>query len=215
MTISEEILNKSSIESNEIIYGKFIQKIKFGTLEPNKFIYYINQDILFLKDYARCNAIILKKIDYKYKEDFIAYTNSTVAYIKYVEGYLVGHPEYQINITTRATEGYTGYLMRNCAATPLERCLAAILACELLYKDLGAYLKNNSVANNPYEPWFMPLSDPEYVKGVNKLKYIVNDYGAAASNIVQSVMINIGTKGYAWEHEFFQDSYTKQIFGDQ
>ena len=214
MTISEEILKKSSIESNEIIYSKFIQKIRFGTLEPNKFAYYMNQDINFLKYYTKCNAIIAIKISSEYKDDFVAYTESSIAYIKSAEEYFSKHPEYQSNYTTRATEGYTSHLVKNCATEPLEVALSAILACELLYKDLGAYLKSNSVASNPYESWFMPLSDPEYIEGVDKLKYIVDDYGAVASNFTKREMIDVGTKGYFWEFEFFQDSYMNQIFND-
>ena len=214
MTISEEILKKTSIQSNEIIYSKFIQKIRFGTLESDKFIYYMVQDVNFLKYYAKCNAIIATKISSEYKADFVAYTESSIAYIKSVEEYFFEHPEYQSNSTTRATEGYTSHLAKNCAIEPLEFALSAILACELLYKDLGAYLKSNAVANNPYEPWYLPLSDPEYVKGVDKLQYIVDDYGLAASNATQSEMIDIGAKGYVWEYEFFQDSYTKQVFND-
>lgn len=214
MTISEEILKKISIQSNEIIYSKFIQKIRSGTLESDKFVYYMIQDVNFLKYYAKCNAIIAAKISSEYKEDFVAYTKSSITYIKFVEEYFFEHPEYQSNSTTRATEGYTSHLVRNCATEPLELALSAILACELLYKALGAYLKSNSVTNNPYEPWYLPLSDPEYVQGVDRLQYIVDDYGLAASNATQSEMIDIGAKGYVWEYEFFQDSYTKQIFND-
>ena len=214
MTISEEILKKTSIQSNEIIYGKFIQKIRSGTLEPDQFIYYMIQDVNFLKYYAKCNAIIATKISSEYKADFALYTKSSITYIKFVEEYFLEHPEYQSNYTTRATEGYTNHLVKNCATKPLEIALSAILACELLYKALGAYLKNYSVTNNPYELWYLPLSDPEYVKGVDKLQYIVDDYALAASNATQGEMIDVGAKGYVWEFEFFQDSYTKQIFND-
>ncbi len=164
----------------EIIYSKFIQKISSGTLESDKFIYYMNQDINFLKYYAKCNAIIAAKISSEYKKDFVAYTKSSITYITFVEEYFLENPEYQSNFTTRATEGYTSHLVKNCATEPVESALSAILACELLYKDLGAYLKINAVTNNPYESWYLPLSDPEYVKGVDRLQYIVDDYGLAA-----------------------------------
>ena len=214
MTISEEILKKTSIKSNEIIYSNFIQEMKYGTLEPDKFIYYMVQDINFLKYYAKCNAIIAAKISSEYKADFVAYTQSSITYINNVEEYFSKHPEYQSNSTTRATEGYTNHLVRNCATKPLEFALAAILACELLYRALGEHLKSNSVIENPYERWYLPLSDPEYVKGVDRLQYIVDYYGASASNATQIEMVDIGAKGYVWEYEFFQDSYAKQIFND-
>ena len=195
MTISEVILQKTSTKYQEIIDSDFIQEIRSGKLETNKFIYYMNQDVAV-------------KIDSEYKSDFVAYTKSSIAYITSVEEYFFKHPEYQSNSTTLANELYIHHLEKNCAIEkPVEFALSVILACELVYKGLGAYLASNAVADNPYKQWYLPLSDPEYARGVDKLQYIVDQYGSKASNTTQNEMVSLGAEGYVWEYEFFFDSY--------
>ena len=186
-----------------------------GILSKDKFAYYMEQDVLYLKYYAECNAIITKEISYKYKLDFIKYTKDTVAYTQYIERYFLSHPEYQSNSTTRATEGYTDHLIKNCATESVEVAIAAILACEWIYKELGSYLYNNSVSNNPYESWILSLVDQEYIESVNNLIEIFDDLGMNTSSHTQNMMLDAFDKSSNWEFYFWDDSYTKQIFNNQ
>ncbi len=204
--LSEVAWNKILSTYNKIIKHPFIQEMALGVLSKDKFAYYMEQDSFYLKYYAQCNAIITQEIPYKYKLDFLKYTKDTMVYTQYVEQYFLSYPEYKSNSTTRATEGYTDHLIKNCAIESVEVSVAAILACEWIYKELGSYLYNNSVTNNPYESWISPLVDQEYVKDVNNLIDIFDELGANTSSHIQNMMLDAFYKSSNWEFYFWDDS---------
>ena len=212
MKLSELAWQKISVTFDKIIKHPFIQEMMLGTLAKDKFAYFMEQDAIYLKDYAKCIAIITVEIPIKYKLDFIKYTKSTIAYDKEIEDYFLAHPEYQSNLHTRATEGYTGHLIKSCTTEPVEVAVAAILACEWIYKELGSYLYNNSVTDNPYDPWITSLIDPEYIESVHNLIDIFDDLGTKTPNSTQYMMLDIFAKSSIWELYFWDDAYTKQVF---
>jgi thiaminase (transcriptional activator TenA) len=206
MTLSDEAWEEISSTYEKIWKHPFIQEMSLSSLSENRFIYYMQQDLLYLRDYAECSMIIAQSIKIDYKEYFINQSLSTMQYIEFAES---EYAQYKSNITSRATEGYMGHLMKSCKKS-VDIAVAAMLPCEWIYKELGNYLLNNSVDSNIYAAWFIPLTDEEYISNVHKLIEIFDDLSLSSEN--QDLMLNIFNKSAIWEQYFFDDAYNEVGF---
>lgn len=215
MKASELAWKKIEPIYDQIISHPFIQKMIDGTLDPKIFSYYMEQDSIYLKDYIKCNNLIIKKIYPEYKKDFINHTIDTLDYIKYVENYFISNDQIsKTGFYTTATIGYGGHLLKSCSLDPVEVEVAVILPCEYIYKELGLYIYNNSVDNNPYEDWINSYIDPEYIASVDNLISIYDELASNTTYIIKEEMLEIFSQSSTWELHFFNNSYYLEKFNE-
>ena len=184
-----EILLDATAEIWEA-YNKhpFVLGIQNGTLDREKFRYYIVQDYLYLEDYAKTFAVgVAKAKSLKIANLFAKYINVMNGELNVHDGYLsrLGVTQQEIDFTPRALDNlsYTSYMLRVAYEEGEAEILAAILSCAYSYEIIAKNMvKNNpdSVKDEFYGDW---------VKG-----YISESY--AAENIVLLEEINRLTENY-------------------
>ena len=69
-------LSKSVIQA--IKNHPFNQELMKGTLARDKFAYYIEQDTLYLQDFARCHALLASKASLEDMKSFLTYSNQSL-----------------------------------------------------------------------------------------------------------------------------------------
>ena len=166
----------------------FVLGIQDGTLDREKFRYYIVQDYLYLEDYAKTFAVgVAKAKSLKIANLFAKYINVMNGELNVHDGYLsrLGVTQQEIDCTPRAIDNlsYTSYMLRVAYEEGEAEILAAILSCAYSYEIIAKNMvKNNpdSVKDEFYGDW---------VKG-----YISESY--AAENIVLLEEINRLTENY-------------------
>ena len=166
----------------------FVLGIQDGTLDREKFRYYIVQDYLYLEDYAKTFAVgVAKAKSLKIANLFAKYINVMNGELNVHDGYLsrLGVTQQEIDFTPRALDNlsYTSYMLRVAYEEGEAEILAAILSCAYSYEIIAKNMvKNNpdSVKDEFYGDW---------VKG-----YISESY--AAENIVLLEEINRLTENY-------------------
>lgn len=166
----------------------FVLGIQNGTLDREKFRYYIVQDYLYLEDYAKTFAVgVAKAKSLKIANLFAKYINVMNGELNVHDGYLsrLGVTQQEIDFTPRALDNlsYTSYMLRVAYEEGEAEILAAILSCAYSYEIIAKNMvKNNpdSVKDEFYGDW---------VKG-----YISESY--AAENIVLLEEINRLTENY-------------------
>lgn len=128
----------------------FVLGIQNGTLDKNKFRYYIIQDYLYLEDYAKTFAVGVAKAK------SLQTANLFAKYISVMNGELDVHNGYlarlsvtqeEIDSTPRALDSlsYTSYMLRVAYEEGEAEILAAILSCAYSYEIIA----KNIVRNNP------------------------------------------------------------------
>lgn len=148
----------------------FVLGIQDGTLDREKFRYYIIQDFLYLEEYAKTFAIGVAKA----KSTDTA--NLFAKYIAVMNGELDIHKGYmgkfevtqdEINSTKRSLDNlsYTSYMLRVAYEEGEAEILAAILACAYSYEVIAKNIiecNPNSVNNSFYGDWLKGYSSDEY-----------------------------------------------------
>ena len=149
----------------------FVLGIQNGTLDREKFRYYIIQDFLYLEEYAKVFALGNAKV--KSPETIQLFS-------KYVtlltEGEMDIHRGYmgkfavsreELETTPRALDNlsYTSYMLRVAYEEGEAEILAAILSCAYSYEVITKTLleRNPAAVDHPfYGEWVKGYADPQY-----------------------------------------------------
>ena len=151
----------------------FVKGIEDGTLDREKFRYYIIQDYLYLIEYTKVFGIgIAKAKSLETTKLFASYVHLlTDGEMDIHRGYMgkFGVTEKELADTSRALDNlsYTSYMLRVAYEEGEAEVLAAILSCAYSYEMIA----RNIVKNNPdsinhefYGDWIKGYASDEYSK---------------------------------------------------
>ena len=150
MKTSERLLNASKMIWDAYNEHPFVLGIQNGTLERDKFRYYIMQDFLYLKDYAKTYAVGVAKAK------SVETANLFAKYINVMNGELDVHKGYMGKFAVTQEEidamkpsldnlSYTSYMVRVAYDESEVEVLAAVLSCAYSYEVIAKKI----VANRP------------------------------------------------------------------
>jgi thiaminase/transcriptional activator TenA len=166
----------------EITVHAFVTGLIDGGLEREKFLFYLNQDALYLDDFGKVLAGIAAKCsDRSHTEDFLGFAKDTIT----VERAL--HREYlgQIDAGAKASPAcllYTSYMQRQMLLAPLEVIVATVLPCFWIYQEVGDFiLAQKPGDDNPYKKWIDTYGGEEYGQAVKRAVAIADELAAAAT----------------------------------
>ena len=209
----EFMLCKQAWDSCQNIFEQIKQhpfnvELKNGTLDATKFQFYIQQDSLYLIDYARVLAFAAAKAE---KPDHI------VKLLKFAEHAIVAerdlHQGFEINFSnikkSIACSMYTNFLLSVTATGSLIEILAAVLPCFWHYQELGVYIKNNSSKSNPYIKWIDKYSSEEFRNATNSIVELTDELSKdiSASSYLGQKFLNIFREASKLEVFFWDDAY--------
>ncbi len=162
----------------------FVQGIGDGTLDQEKFRYYMIQDHKYLMQYAKVFALGLVKAndegDMRMFADLIAATLDTEnavhqAYLKELDV-----TEEAIRATPMAlnNKSYTDYMIAQATKGGLPEIAVAVLACSWSYKVIGDHLTSDPGRNKEsfYERWIGMYSSEEYRSANDAMIDLVDRY---------------------------------------
>ncbi len=200
-----------SIEAiyKEILTLPFLKEMIEGTLDREKFIFYIQQDALYLSDYGKVlTAIATKLSEPAHIEAFIGFAGDSIA----VENELheAFFTELHVNDEQKASPScllYTSFLLRQINA-PVEVMAAAVLPCFWIYKEVGDYILANQLkANNPYQAWIDTYGGEAYARSVRKAIDICDELAGKCTVEQQQVMTEAFITCSKLEWMFWNSAY--------
>lgn len=200
---------------NKIIEHPFNQELLNGTLDMNRFCYYIEQDSAYLKDYSKTLASIAAKLPTR---DLVTH------FIDFAKGAIVAEQESvhdyfrkkfnfkPINRISLACLGYTSYLLKCVATESIEVAIAAVVPCFWVYNEIGKYIKQESILNNPFKKWMDNYASEGFSERVNLVLEIANNYYLNANSNTKDLMLKAFKNSMMWEYRFWDDAYTFNYF---
>lgn len=150
MNITDKLLAEASDVWQAYNEHPFVLGIQNGTLDKDKFRYYIIQDYLYLQDYAKVFALgVAKATTVKRANRFAKFLSVMNGEMDVHKGYLakLGITQAEIDATPRALDNlsYTSYMLRVAYEESETEILVATLSCAYSYE----YIAKNMVKNNP------------------------------------------------------------------
>lgn len=216
MKLSKQAWEMSSGIIEAIIQHPFNQELMIGNLERDKFAYYIEQDSLYLQDFARCHAMIASKISLSHVRQFLTYADNTfIAEQEVVHQFFkktFGFKE--TGFLTPATLSYTSYMLRICSIESVEVAVAVILPCFWVYREVGLFIAKNSNNKNPYARWIETYSGEDFCKTVEEVIGIFNYLADNSTHSTQQKMLDAFYKSTCLEWHFWNDAYNKTVFDE-
>ena len=139
----------------------FVLGIQNGTLDKDKFRFYIIQDYLYLEDYAKTFAVgVAKAKSLRIANLFAKYISVMNGELDVHNGYLarLGVTQEEIDSTPRSLDNlsYTSYMLRVAYEEGEAEILAAILSCAYSYEVIAKKIVENnpsSVNDEFYGDW--------------------------------------------------------------
>jgi thiaminase/transcriptional activator TenA len=214
MKLSEKAWKTSSKVIEAIKRHPFNQALKNGSLPLNKFAYYIEQDTLYLRDFARCHAIIASKIQLEYVRPFLRYSDYTfVAEQEVVHHFFRKTFNFQeTGLFTPATLSYTSYLLQVCSIEPVEVAVAAILPCFWVYREVGLDIAKGAAHHNPFARWIETYAGDDFGSSVNEAIDIFDALSTKTTAAIKSKMLDAFYKSTCLEWHFWNDAYNEVVF---
>lgn len=192
--LSEAALEKCDLIIQAIKDHPFNQELANGSLNIEKFAYYIEQDTIYLRDFARSLAIIASKAPLKYIKDFLLFSDGAlIAEQEVVHSFFRHMFNFQeTGKLTPATLSYTSYLLQASSIAQVEVAIASVLPCFWVYKIVGQSIAQNAdmKSNNPYKKWIETYSSKEFSDSVERAISIFDEVALSVSDEVRALMLD-------------------------
>lgn len=142
----------------------FNQCIMRGTLDSNKFRRYIEQDSLYLIDFAKVLIVAAEKA--VSSSDAIKLREFATGAIeeehRLHQEYISYFPKGAKVEKSLVCAKYTGFLLDISRKFSIAEILMSLLPCFWYYREIGSYIYENSCKNNPYHLWIKTYSGKEF-----------------------------------------------------
>lgn len=170
MSFSKDAWQAAAPVYRQILEHPFNRELAAGTLEKSRFHFYLQQDSLYLVDFARALAIAAAK----------AHTPGyIVALLEFSQGAIVAerslHQHYFDLFGIQPAQGqapgcfaYTNFLIASTTQKNFEEGLAALLPCFWIYREVGLHIHQCAAPDNPYQKWIDTYSGKEFREVVDR-----------------------------------------------
>lgn len=191
MNWSQSAWNAARPIYEKILQHPFIQGLIDGSLDERKFVFYIQQDALYLSEYGKVLTGIASRLsDNRHIEAFTHFAGDAVA----VERGL--HESFLSRMgTNKKVEAspscmlYSSFLLRQMAVAPVEVMAAAVLPCFWIYKEVGEYiLAHQTKGENPYQSWIDTYGGEEFDESVKTAIAICDELAGQCTDAQRQAM---------------------------
>ncbi len=205
-SLSERLWNSIDGIYKQILDHPFIRGLTDGRLEQDAFRFYVVQDALYLRDYARTLAICAAKADAeKDTRMFSEHAAGAIAVERELhEGFFedFGLSEEQVRATPMAptTLAYTSYLLATAYGGSFPQALGAVLPCYWIYWEVGKVLIEQGSPNPVYRRWIDTYGGEEFAAVVQAVLRLTDRLGETLDPANEAKVTEhfITTARYEW-----------------
>lgn len=164
----------------------FVRSLGDGTLDADHFRTYLEQDALYLRDYARCLARASELAPTRAEQAFWAggAHGALVTELDLHTRWLGGEP--QDVPTSATTAAYLDHL--RAAGDDYATLVAAVLPCYWIYQDVGERLAARNHPSHPYAAWLGTYADDAFADATREAVAILRRAAAAADRATRDRM---------------------------
>ncbi len=182
----------------------FVRGIADGTLERQKFAYYVGQDAFFLESFARAYSIAAAKApDFSVFTTFHNLAGGVLEELQLHQGYArEWNVDLQLQQPSNATRRYTDFLLATAWGGNIGLIAAAMSPCMGLYAFLGTELAKNGIPNHQYADWISTYSSSDFQPLTEQLANLLDTHGSDTARVASAYKYAMSC-----ELDFFQAAW--------
>ncbi len=220
MSFSRQLKQKAIKVWEDGYNHPFVQELGAGTLDKEKFKFYLLQDYLYLLEYAKVFAMAMTKADdEKMLSSLSAITKATLVdemklHHLYMKEFGISQNEVKNVKASLFNRTYTANMLATGLKGDLAQTLATVFPCAWTYCDYAKRLKEqykDSLENNFYKSWIEIYSGVEFEESFewfyDALDELVKNKTEDEKKIVEDIFIS----SVEFEYMFWDMAYNKQM----
>lgn len=212
MTFTDDAWEATASIRKAIDELPFVEGLADGSLDEERFAYYLAQDAHYLLDYARVLAAAAAKADIP--DDIAFFANSAHGAIaverQLHESHLGGMKAIRPSPTC---VGYTSYLLGLAQIQGYAEVVAGVLPCFWVYTDVGGRLHERAgtaaggLEAHPYGEWIATYADEAFAAATERAKSTVDRLAATADPATLDRMHRAFSTATTWEWMFWDAAW--------
>lgn len=214
MKFSDSLWNHIAPIYQSILDHPFNVQLKDGTLDHERFVFYMGQDAYYLARFCRALALIAGRSESsKIIQNFLNFAHAVFVVERELHAkFLPPKNEWEKIEPSPACVAYTEYLISKAATAPLEEAIAAILPCFWIYRDVGLNIYANVTSDNPYMSWINNYASQEFAEITNTAISLMDEVASQCNAEGLERMKNAFEYASLFEWHFWDDSYNMILF---
>ncbi|MGP3914461.1 TenA family protein [Nonomuraea sp. 10N515B] len=188
-----------------------------GTLDRDRFAFYIVQDGRYLEAFSKALATASARATDPADAAFFAQSAHTALAAERLlhAGYVQELDADAAGIATSPTcLAYASFLQATALAAPYPVLAAAVLPCFWIYQDVGTALlgRTGDVPDHPYRKWIDTYSDPGFAASVEQAKTIADRLAATTDPATRQAMTEAYCTAAAYEWMFWDSAWRRETW---
>jgi thiaminase/transcriptional activator TenA len=209
---SEEAFERSREYVERFLEHRFLRELSEGKLPLKKFIFYIQQDNIFLKDMDQARKVLAAREKSERSKNLSSLLNSVYRHELRARRDLVSKElkirEYAQSAPT--TLAYTSYLIRLAYTGSFEEAFTSLIPCPRLYTMIGdRYSKCPASEHRVYGKWLSIYTSSEMKNWSRKLLKMLDGLASKNPSKKEEVMESYLTS-CRYEIRFFDMAYNME-----
>ncbi len=210
MSWTQEVWAKSLPIYERITAHPFITELAEGTLALDKFVRYIAQDEIYIKNYGEEMLMLADMLPQgPMRQMFAAYAKGGMEAEKAMHDMLI--ERFGIDTAVEpspVTSGYMAHTRHHINSGCIELALAAMLPCMWIYNEVGLHIyRTRNTAQNPYTDWVATYAAEDFTEGTRQVLQMCDDYAAKASPELRDQMTEAYLIAAEYEWAFWDWGY--------
>lgn len=215
MTFSDDLWQAIAPIREAIDALPLVTGLRDGSLDTERFGYYMTQDALYLADYGRALAACAAQSPDA--DDLVFWAESarqTVVVERELHAAHVANGLGDLGEQSPTCAAYTGHLLTLSTRGCYPALAAGVLPCFWIYDDVGTRLKAavGDLAAHPYGDWISAYGDPEFAASTAHARRIVDALADAADDGVRAAMAAAFVRSSQYEWMFWDAAWRLEIW---
>jgi thiaminase/transcriptional activator TenA len=201
-----------------IVSHPFLAGVADGTLPPERFVYFVGQDRLYLRAFSRALSFAAGHAEDPADTALLTGSAATAIaveegmHVELLEGFGVGPEDLDPAELSPSGELYVQTILAHAARGPFAEALASVLACFWIYAEVGKELIAKGSPDPRYQRWISTYGDPQFAATVAAVLAIVDRVGAAASAAERERIEAIFARGCRLEWMFWDAAWRQEAW---
>ncbi|MFG6147108.1 thiaminase II [Halobacillus sp. B23F22_1] len=219
---TDRLYEKAKPIWDQYLEHPFVKGIGDGSLELEKFKFFMKQDYLYLIDYCRVFALgSVKANQLKTMTMFAEMLHSTLneemeLHRRYAERIGIGREELEHTQPSSTLLAYTSYMLNKAQQGSEAEVAACVLACAWSYNEIGLTLNQKEGASEHefYGDWIKMYASDEFTDLAENMKQLMNQLADDKPEREKAHLEEIFLHTSKFEYLFWEMAETMKMWKD-